>query len=170
MEDGPSGAGGSFVRGGRARLYRLVGYGFDIHKKDPTPGDDGDFNSNHISVHFDKVEKQEFDVTEFLDLARGEWIHARIIMRPGGSFQDVSVILTPRGGRAAVIVNKFRVDGFNPYHGRVYFGGRSGGESARHDLDNVNVQFLSQSQAVVSLSHVVRRSEGRGARRDPSVA
>ena len=132
-----------------------LGIGFDIYQNPPRPEDPGgDFNNNHLSVHFDKIEKREFDVSEFTDLAGGQWIHAHIILRPGGGFHDVSVILTPQGGRAVTVVDKFPVDGFNPYDGRIYFAARSGGESAHHDLDNVNVQFLSSSETVLSLGAV----------------
>jgi hypothetical protein len=140
-----------------------LGIGFDIHKKDPEPADPGDVSNNHLSVHFDGIEKQEFDVSESIDLASGRWIHARIILSPGHQ-HDVTVILTPEGGRPVTVIDRVAVDGFNPYEGRAYFAARSGGESANHDLDNISVQFLTASDSLLSLSAVgVSAVESQGA-------
>lgn len=125
-----------------------IGIGFDIYKNDPPP----ELNNNHISIHFDEVKLKEFDATSAVNLADGRWLHARIIMRPGGGHSDVSVILTPYGGPPITIINQYPVSGFTPYAGRVYFAARSGGESTDHDIDNINVQFLYQSQSAVAFS------------------
>ena len=54
------------------------------------PGADG--SRNHVSVHFDGKLTQEVDLGTALDLASGEWTHARIVVRPRG-LSDVTVSL-----------------------------------------------------------------------------
>lgn len=119
-----------------------LGVGFDIYKNIDHVDYPDDSNNNHISIHFDgaHVKQFPFPVTS-VDLAGSQWIHAKIIMRPGGGSSNVSVTLTPSGGQPVTVIDNFPVPGFNPYVGRVFFGARSGGESADHDLDNINVQF-----------------------------
>jgi hypothetical protein len=117
-----------------------LGVGFDIHYE-PTRHPEEPSN-NHVSIHYDGQLLQAFHVRG-LDLASGAWIHARIVIRPGDGFSDVSVSLTavdPPGGTFQSI--KVRVPGLVPYEGRAYFGARSGGESANHDLDDVSVEYL----------------------------
>jgi hypothetical protein len=114
-----------------------LGVGFDIYKN-PEPGD---INNNHLSIHFNAIALTQVDVTPVTNLASGEWIHAEIVMRPGGGASQVSVILMPPGRQPVIVIDSFFVPGFDPYEGRVFFGARSGGESADHDLDNINVQF-----------------------------
>lgn len=106
-----------------------LGIGFDIHKKGSTPDGSVDVSNNHLSIHFDGVEKQQFDLAGVLDLAGGMWIHAHLILRPGAGLHDVTVILTPHGGSPVRVVDRFRIDGFNPYEARLYFAGRSGGRA-----------------------------------------
>lgn len=125
-----------------------IGVGFDIYRNLLS-----DLNNNHISVHFNRVKVGEFDATNVGDLANGQWIHARIIMRPGGGHSDVTIALTPCGGQTMTVVDQFKIPGFTPYEGRVYLAARSGGESADHDIDNINVQYLSQSQSAVMFAH-----------------
>ncbi len=121
-----------------------LGVGFDIFQNTGFT----DNNDNHLSIHFDSVLVEQFDMTA-VDLAGAQWIHAKIIMRPGGGFSDVSVILTPLGGAPVTVLNSFPVPGFNRYEGRVFFGARSGGLSAEHDFDNINVQFSGSPDPAV---------------------
>ena len=147
-----------------ANFAGSLGIGFDIYKNDHPgtyPDDSGDDIiranfSNSISVHFNStlLTVPQPDVSQTVDLASGQWIHARIVMRPGGGFSDVSVILTPSGGLPVTVINQLPVAGFMPYEGRVHFAGRSGGESADFDLDNINAQFMDVSQTLLSLSAV----------------
>lgn len=124
-----------------------LGIGFDIYKSNDVPPD---INNNHISVHFDGEVKQMFNAASALNLADGLWTHARVVMRPGGGYSDVTVTLTRCGGPPVTVVDQYFVPGFTPYEGRVYFAARSGGESADQDIDNVQVQFLDQDQSVLA--------------------
>ncbi|MBI1877216.1 MAG: hypothetical protein HYR94_03105, partial [Chloroflexi bacterium] len=126
-----------------------LGIGFDIYRSDGPPRER---NNNHISIHFNGKLVREFDARPAVDLGGGQWIHARIIMRPGGGYADVTVILTPCGRPAMTVVDRFRVPGFMPYEGRVYFAARTGGLSADQDIDNVHVQFLNLSQSVLAFN------------------
>ena len=118
-----------------------IGLGFDIHEASTDP------NNNHVSVHFDAAVVSSCTTAislPNLDLASGEWIHAKVTLRPGGGFSDVTVELTPLGGERLTVIDACRVPGFEPYAGRILFGGRSGGESANHDIDNIDVRYLSE--------------------------
>lgn len=115
-----------------------LGIGFDIHK-----GVEGrvETNDNHLSVHFDNQLLAEFDAGP-IDLNSGEWIHAKVIARPGTN-SDVSVVLTPSNGIPQVVISNFVIAGFEPYENRPHWGARSGSfETSTNDIDNVNVQYL----------------------------
>jgi len=126
-----------------------LGIGFDIFKNIGHVDYANDINNNHISIHFDGNLLEQFDLTQVVDLAGSQWIHAKVLMRPGGVFSGVSVILIPLGGEPVTVLDSFPVPGFNPYEGRVFFGARSGGESAEHDLDNIDVQFSEPPEPIV---------------------
>jgi len=113
-----------------------LGVGFDIFQNI----DGGDQNGNHISIHFNRQQINEFDAGT-VNLRSGQWIHAKIIVRPGGGFSDVSVILTPDGGVPVTICTNVVVAGLQPFESRVMFGARTGGLTADHDVDNVSVKF-----------------------------
>lgn len=116
-----------------------LGVGFDTYRN----GDLGDINNNNISIHFDGNVVRQVDVTPFVDLADGEFIHARILLRPAVGLSDVTVILTPPGGQPVTVADRVAVPGLTPYEGRIVFGARSGGGTADHDLDNIDVQFVN---------------------------
>ncbi len=123
-----------------------LGIGFDIHQET------GEINNNHVSIHFNGIKLGEFDVIEAVNLGSRQWIHARITIRPGGGYSDVSVVLSQCGGPAFTVVNEFKVPGLVPYEGRVWLGARSSGDSAHHDVDNVRVQFWNVSPSILSFS------------------
>ena len=137
-----------FVGGGSEEPNRrgCLGIGFDIHHG---PEDEG---PNHVSVHWDSTKVAEVDVSDALDLANGQFNHARIVVRAGQVPADVTIILTPCGGPPTTVADRIVVPGLAPYESRVQLMGRSGGEAALHDLDNVNVQFADLTQSVVSLA------------------
>src|SRR5262249_23639632 len=100
-----------------------------------------------------------------VDLGGGHWIHARTILRQDGRSFDVSVVLTPRGGRSVTVVSELPLPTTTAYEGRVFFGARAGGETADHDIDNVMVQFLDENTSVLSFSNTYYSA----AESDPSV-
>jgi hypothetical protein len=139
------------------------GIGLDIYKNTGFPGgfpnDLGNVNilpafSNSLSIHFDGKLIKQVDVTRLGDLAEGQWIHARILLRLGGGSPNVTVILTPQNCPPVTVVNQLLIPGLAPYEARVHFGARSGGETAHHDIDNIRVEFLKFTQSVLSLSSV----------------
>jgi Domain of unknown function (DUF1929)/Calx-beta domain len=123
-----------------------LGIGFDIFNN----FDGGDQNGNHVSIHFNGQKVNEFDAGS-VNLKSGQWIHAKIIVRPGGGNSDVSVILTPSGGNPVTICTNVAVAGLQPYESRVMFGARTGGLTADHDVDNVNVKFEEPILGTVGL-------------------
>jgi hypothetical protein len=131
-----------------------LGIGFDVLRST----DLTEINSNHVSVHFDGKLLREFDVTPALDLGGSEWVHVRILMRPGGGFSDVSVELTQCGRPTSTIVDRFPISGFLPYSSRPHFAARAVDGQADHDIDNVRVTYLGLDQSVVSFDAVCHRA------------
>ena len=134
-------------------IYRNTGYPMGF------PNDIGNPNilpafSNSLSIHFDGRIIRQVDVTRLGDLAGGQWIHARILLRLGGGSPNVTVILTPQNCPPVTVLNQFPIPGLAPYEARVHFGARSGGETAHHDLDNIRVEFMKFTQSVLSLNSV----------------
>ena len=123
-----------------------LGIGFDVFNN----FDGGDQNDNHVSIHFNGQKINEFNAGG-VNLKSGQWIHAKIIVRPGGGNSDVSVILTPNGGLPMTICTNVVVTGLQPYESRVMFGARTGGLTADHDLDNINVKFEQPNLGTVGL-------------------
>jgi hypothetical protein len=113
-----------------------LGVGLDLYQSN----DIGELNNNHVSIHFDGIRLQDFDAGP-IDLGSGAFIHARIEIHAGDATPNVDVILTPTAGSPVAVVTDFPVPGLKPYEGRAWFGGRSGGESAHHDLDNIDVTY-----------------------------
>jgi hypothetical protein len=112
-----------------------LGVGFDIYQNS------GELNDNHVSVHYDNAVVCVEDAGPDVDLASGEWIHARVVMNLAAA--SLSVFVTPLDESETLLIDGCPVPGLAPYEGRVFFGARSGGESAFHDLDNVEVAFSS---------------------------
>jgi hypothetical protein len=116
-----------------------LGVGFDIHQ-DAAP----DLNSNHLSIYFDNLPVLQIDASTVIPvMANGQWHHARIVVRPGGGFSDVSILLTPSGGVQAPLVSNVAVPGLSPYEARAYFAARNSTLTADHDVANVQVQFTA---------------------------
>lgn len=139
-----------------------LGIGFDLYKNRNLPGgypDDigndairgSSVFSNSLSLHFDGQVLTQVDANDIVDLAGGQWIHVRILLRTEGGFSDVSVRLTPHDCTPVTVIDHFPIPGLLPYAGRLHFGARSGGETAHVDIDNVLAQALAPSQSLVSL-------------------
>jgi hypothetical protein len=140
-----------------------LGVGFDIFKNYELQ-DIGDerarqFFSNSVSIHFNGMVIAQFDVSSATDLASGQWMHARILVRAGNGAGDVSVTLTACPDQPVTVVDHLPIPGLTPYESRVYFGARSGGFTADIDIDNVNVQFGDQSQSVISFQSAAYTAE-----------
>jgi hypothetical protein len=116
---------------------RSLGIGFDLHQNAGEP------NNNHVSVHWNNLLVQQVDATGIVDLACGQWIHAKIVVRAGGGLSDVSLLLTPPGGAPTGLITALSVPGLKPYEARAYFAARSSAETANYDLANVQVQFAA---------------------------
>ncbi|MFN7932904.1 MAG: malectin domain-containing carbohydrate-binding protein [Bryobacteraceae bacterium] len=98
------------------------------------------YQTNTVYITYDNVRLAAVDLTGRLDLATGQFIHAKIVMR-SGVFSDVTVTLTASGASPIVAVDRLAIPQFASYAGRVWFGARSGGLAAFHDIDNINVQY-----------------------------
>lgn len=118
-----------------------IGVGFDIYANT----DIGDINDNHVSIHYDGDVVAQFDSLSGVRLASGAWIHAEINISTREGFAEVSVFLMPHPGERVTVVEAFEVGNFRPYEARVFFGARSGGLTANHDLDNIAVEFGTAS-------------------------
>lgn len=112
-----------------------LGVGFDIYRN----FEPGDIDDNHVSVHWDgQVVAQ---VHSPVELASGEFIHARIVVDSGIGSAELSVILTTPGQSPVTVVNQLPISSFTPYESRLHFGARVGGKTADHDLDNIRATF-----------------------------
>jgi hypothetical protein len=129
-----------------ANVFGSLGVGFDIHQGP------GEVSNDHVSIHWNGTLFREIDVTRLLDLASGQFTHARIIARPGAFPPDITILLTPCGSSPVTVVDRLPVPGLAPYEARVHLMARSGGEAALHDIDNLNVQFLDAGESLVSFS------------------
>jgi hypothetical protein len=126
-----------------------LGIGFDIYKN----SDLGDLNNNHIGIHFDGTRVYQVDAGP-IDLASGQWITVVVRVRATDtSSSQVTVTLVPSDGVpvASKTYGPFPVTGLVPYESRLWFGGRSGGESAWQDLDDVRVAYMSTAGSTTPL-------------------
>ena len=144
MEFGTSGPVSSLSE--EPNVVGSLGVGFDIHQGP------GEVSRNHVSIHLDGAKLAEVDATHSLELASGQFTHARIIVRAGASPPDVTVTLTPCGSQPVTLIDRLPILGLVPYESRVHLMARSGGEAALHDIDNLNVQFLDLTQSAVSFT------------------
>ena len=133
-------------RGGGERAGAL-GVGFDVYQN-PSDG-----SANEVSIHFNNAVVGQFSAGA-VNLSSGDWIHARIVVRPGGGLSNVSVFLTPTGGSEATIVANYTVAGLVPFESRGYFGARTGGQSAHHDVTNLSITYAGDPAVVGQWSAV----------------
>lgn len=126
-----------------------LGVGFDTYQNLAV----GDTNNNHVSIHFNGALVDQMDAQAIGSLDQGRNLHAQVVLRPGqiAGGGDVTVRLKTVGQPDSAYVTLFdhrSVPGFSPYEGRVWFGARSGGLTADHDIDNIHVRFGSTSLGV----------------------
>src|SRR5258708_4664134 len=125
-----------------------LGVGFDIFQNTGEP------DNNHVSIHFNGATLTAVSATPITDLGSGQWIHARILVKPGGGQSNVSVFLTPTGGAEATLISNFAVAGLVPFESRLYFSARTGGQTAAQDVANVNVTYTGDPAVVGSWSRI----------------
>lgn len=99
------------------------------------------WGGNFVDVNFGSTLLARLDVSSQLDLVSGLFIHAQLTLRASAASADVSLVLTPQGSAPISLVDRLAVPGLRPYRGRLWFGARSGGLSAHHDLDNIQVRY-----------------------------
>ena len=134
--------GGTCQGAEEANAPGAIGVGFDVYQNAP-----GDLSANEVSINFNNVLRGQFSAGT-VNLASGQWVHARIVVRPGGGQSNVSVFLTPLGGAEVAIVSNFAVAGLVPFESRAYFGARTGGQSAHHDVTNVSITYAGDPAVV----------------------
>lgn len=134
-------SGGTCQGAEEANAPGALGVGFDVYQN-PSDG-----SANEVSIHFNSAVVGQFSAGA-VNLASGQWIHARIVVRPGGGLSNVSVFLTPSGGSEATIVSNFAVTGLVPFESRGYFGARTGGQSADHDVTNISITYAGDPAVV----------------------
>jgi len=125
--------------GEEPNLAGAIGVGFDIYQNS------GELNNNHVSIHYNGALLSTTVATPSFDLANGNFHRAEVTIAFAGGNAMVTVRVTPniRAGPGATqtLFNNFVVPA-SAYEARAAFGARTGGQYARHDLDNVDVQFV----------------------------
>lgn len=138
-----------------------LGLGFNIFQNPET----SDPNNNFLRLYYD-AQLVATVAQPGIDLASGQWIHAHfeVAATPGGG--EVSLELTPSGGAPVFPFADFLIPSYTPYESRVTFGGRTGGLSADHDIDNVMVSFVPEPSSVslllLGLAGLAARRPRRG--------
>ena len=142
---GTNGAGPAF--GEEPNLVGSLGVGFDIYNNASTSQEP---NNNHLSLHWNGAQIGNAATPSF-DLSNGRFHRALVTFRFASGNAYVTVRLTPNingtPGTTETVFQDYLITGAAAYEGRVAFAGRTGGAVAAHDIDNVNVQFLSTGTA-----------------------
>ena len=139
--------GGTCQGAEEANAPGALGVGFDVYQN-PSDG-----SANEVSIHFNNAVVAQLSAGA-VNLSSGQWIHARIVVRPGGGLSNVSVFCTPTGGAEATIVSNQAVAGLLPFESRGYFGARTGGQSAHHDVTNISIAYAGDPAVVGQWSAV----------------
>src|SRR5438093_2805487 len=129
-----------------APFRHSVGVGFDIYRNQEL----GDLSNNHIKITYNGVRLYQIDAAP-IDLANGQWIHVKIILRMGNDLSDITVVLSPPAPAGWKQFGPYSIPGLAAYEGRVLLGARSGGESSESDVDNVETVFLNQPSALPAM-------------------
>ncbi len=134
---GAAGVEGPHFAAEEPNFARSLGIGFDVFQN----AEVGDPDGNHVSVHWNGVRLAQVPAGA-VNLASSQWVHARVLLATGAT-PSVTVTLTPAGGGAVTVINALPVPGLLPYEGRAWVGARGGGQTADHDLDNVQVTYTT---------------------------
>lgn len=127
----------------------VLGFGFDTWANgapndDPAQGQQS--NYEEISLFYNGALIQRVDDTRLLPTP---------LTLDDGAFHRVTGSVNFNGGTASLnvdgqaILSNVAVAGLTPFESRVHFGGRTGGENERVDLDNLNVQFVPEPTTAV---------------------
>lgn len=128
---GTSGPGAGFMGNpGNAEEPNLPGIlaiGFDVYPN---------ATQNDVSVHWDGTELVNVTIDPgVIDLADGQWHHARVIWLPAAGGSEVTVIIDD----SETIADALAIPGLDLYPYRCEFAGRTGGLNMTIDLDNIVV-------------------------------
>ena len=142
---GTNGAGPAFSE--EPNLVGSLGVGLDIYNNS---GSSQEPNNNHLSLHWNGAQIGNAATPSF-DISNGRFHRAQVTFRLASGNAYVTVRLTSdingTPGTTETLFQDYLITGVTPYEGRVAFAGRTGGAVAAHDIDNVNVQFLSTGTA-----------------------
>ena len=142
---GTNGAGPAFSE--EPNLVGSLGVGFDIYNNS---GSSQEPNNNHLSLHWNGAQIGNAATPSF-DISNGRFHRAQVTFRFASGNAYVTVRLTSdingTPGTTETVFQDYLITGAAAYEGRVAFAGRTGGAVAAHDIDNVNVQFLSAGTA-----------------------
>jgi hypothetical protein len=131
-------------------LTSSIAIGFDDYNNGTTPAEP---NNNHLSLHWNGAQVGNAFTPTF-SMSNGKFHRAQIIISFSGNNAYVTARLTPdingTPGATETVLQNVRIAGVAPYESRVAFGARTGGAWASHDIDNVNVQFISNNVTLAS--------------------
>ena len=116
-----------------------LGIGFDVYDNFADggfPADEVEGGGHHVSVHWDETFVAAAPVPFPLSTAE-EFLDVDVVVDAG----TVSGVVTPPRGAPTPVFNSLAVPGLVPYEARALFTARSGGLTADHDLDDVEVTF-----------------------------
>jgi len=141
---GPDGQGtsGDFSFSGAAELGQMdgaLGIGFNIH------AGGGSISDNSITIANDATELTEINAP--FDISTPEFHQALFrldFLGSGDALLDLSLVEDINGSASGpsaeqVVFSDFNISGLTPYDFRVGFAGRTGGQNALQQIDNINV-------------------------------
>ncbi len=129
-------------------LANTIGIGIDDYNN-------AEINNNHLSVHWNNAIVGT-PYTPPFDFSNGQFHRAQVTIRFSGGAAFVTVRLTPdingTPGQTVTLVQNLQINGVPPYEGRAAFGARTGGQWASHDIDNLNIQYSTDTGAAAGVS------------------
>lgn len=118
------------------------GVGFDIYNN----GSPADPDNNHVSLHFGGLTGVADSAAIGFDISDGSFHHASIKLEYLAGGANVTMTLQPNSlgtagltGSPVTVFSNYFVPGLTPYAYRLALSGRTGGETADLDIDNVHV-------------------------------
>ena len=140
-------------------LANSLGLGIDDYNN-------AEINNNHLSLHWNNAIVGS-PASPTFDFSNGKFHRAQVIVRFSGGSAFVTVRVTPdingTPGATETLFQNMAIAGVAPYEGRAAFGARTGGQSAAHDIDNLNVQYSTDSSGAAGLSMLVLPASAFGA-------